>query len=218
MTSQNTRPPSLLVLALALFLCALMSFAVDLAAFDSFAPPSDAAIRRATVAVVFTGDYARIDEALKLLGEGRVPRLYISGFNGGAGLDEETFVAQFSQRNPELSGLDKLVACCVEMGEAAENTIQNAFETKCWLKRGAIKGPLLLITGRNHMARALALLSRAAPGYRITPFPIEDHLSEEGRSDEWFKYVVTLVLARVPGLLRLEPLSGVFEQGCPPGA
>ena len=218
MTSETSRPPSLLVLALALFLCALMSFAWHLAEFDSFATPSDAAIRRAKVAVVFTGDYARIDEALKLLAAGRVPRLYISGVNGGAGLNRDTFVAQFAQRNPKLRGLDRLVACCVEMGEAAENTVQNALETRCWLKRGAIKGPLLLVTGRNHMARALALLSRAAPDYEIAPFPIEDHLSDEARSDEWLKYVVTLVLTRVPRLLRLEPLSGVFEEGCPPEA
>ncbi len=216
MPPPNARPPSLPLLALTLFLCALMSFAWDLAQFDSFAPPSDSAIRRAAAAVVFTGDYARIDAALKLLAADRVPRLYISGVNGGAGLDRETFVAQFSQRNPELRGMDRLVACCVEMGEDAENTVQNAFETECWLERGAIKGPLLLVTGRTHMARALALLSRAAPRYQIAPLPIEDHLSDEARSEEWWKYVVTLILTRVPPLLSLEPFSGVFEQGCPP--
>ncbi len=216
MTSQNPRPPSLLVLALALFLCALMSFAWDLAEFEAFAPPSEAAIRRATVAVVFTGDFARVDEALKLLAAGRVPRLYISGVNGGAGLDKQTLVAQFSQRNPGLARLDKLVACCVEMGEAAENTFQNAFETRCWLRRDAIRGPLLLVTGRAHMARALALLSREAPYFEIVPFPIEDRMSDDARADEWLKYVVTLVLTRIPDLTRLERFSGVFEQGCPP--
>lgn len=215
MTFQNLRPPSLLFLALTVFLCAVMSFAWDLAEFDAFAPPSEEAIRRATVAVVFTGDYARIDEALKLLAAGRVPRLYISGVNSGAGLDKATLVTQFTARNPELSRWDKLAACCVDMGEAAENTFQNAFETQCWLKRRAMKGPLLLITGREHMARALTLLARAAPNTEVIPFPVEDALSDEARSEEWFKYVVTLVLTRVPGLTRLEDFSGVFEQGCP---
>ena len=213
----TTRPPSLLVLALALIFCALASFAWELARFDAFAPPSDAAIRRAAVAIVFTGDFARIDEALKLLTARRVPRAYVSGVNGGAGLSRETFVAQFSKRNPELARLDKLVACCVEMGEGAENTFQNARETGCWLKQRAITGPLLLLTSRTHMARALALLSRAAPGYEITPFPVEDDMtrSEEARSDEYLKFVQTLVLARIPGLTALDVFSGAFATGCP---
>jgi uncharacterized SAM-binding protein YcdF (DUF218 family) len=213
----TTRPPSLLVLALVLIFCALESFAWELAQFEASAPPSDAAIRRAAVAIVFTGDFARVDEALKLLAARRVSRLYVSGVNGGAGLDKETFVAQFSKRNPELAQLDKLVACCVEMGEAAENTFQNARETGCWLKRRAIRGPLLLVTSRTHMARARALLSRAAPGYEITPFPIEDEMtrSDYARSEEYLKFVQTLVLARIPGLTRLDAFSGAFATGCP---
>jgi len=212
-----TRPPSLLVLTLALIFCALASFAWELAQFEAFAPPSDAAIRRAAAAVVFTGDFARIDEALQLLAAGRVPRLYVSGVNGGAGLSRETFVAQFSKRNPGLTRLEKLVACCVEMGEGAENTFQNARETGCWLKLRAIKGPLLLVTSRTHMARALALLSRAAPGREITPFPVEDEMtrSDDARSDEYLKFVQTLVLTRIPGLTGLDAFSGDFATGCP---
>jgi uncharacterized SAM-binding protein YcdF (DUF218 family) len=214
----TTRPPSLLVLALALIFCALESFVSELARFDAFAPPSDAAIRRAAVAIVFTGDFARIDAALKLLAARRAPRVYVSGVNGGAGLSRETFVAQFSKCNPELAGLDKLVGCCVEMGEAAENTFQNARETECWLKLRAIRGPLLLVTSRTHMARAFALLSRAAPGYEITPYPIEDEMtrSDYARSEEYLKFVQTLVLTRIPGLTRLDAFAGVFATGCPP--
>jgi len=213
----TTRPPSLLVLTLALILCALESFASELARFDASAPPSDSAIRRAAVAIVFTGDFGRIDEALKLLAARRVPRVYVSGVNGGAGLSRETFVAQFSKRNPELAGLDKLVACCVEMGEAAENTFQNARETGCWLKHRAIRGPLLLVTSRTHMARSLALLSRAARGHQITPYPVEDEMtrSEYARSEEYLKFVQTLVLTRIPGLTRLDAFAGVFATGCP---
>jgi DUF218 domain len=102
------------------------------------------------------------------------------------GLDKETFVAQFSKRNPELSRLDKLVACCVEMGEAAENTFQNARETGCWLKRRAIRGPLLLVTSRTHMARARASV---AGGARL-----RNHaFSRRGRDDP----------------LRLRPVGGI---------
>jgi uncharacterized SAM-binding protein YcdF (DUF218 family) len=216
-SNMTTRARSLLVLALVFILCALGSFAWELAGFDAFAPPSDAAIRRAAVAIVFTGDFARVDEALKLLAAGRVPRVYVSGVNGGAGLSKETFVAQFSKRNPELARLDKLVACCVEMGEAAENTFENARETRCWLKLRGIRGPLLLVTSRTHMARALALLSRAARGYQITPFPVEDEMtrSDLARSEEYLKFVQTLVLARIPGLTGLDAFSGAFATGGP---
>src|SRR5271165_3768550 len=105
------------------------------------------------------------------------------------------------------------------MGEAAENTFQNARETGCWLKQRAIRGPLLLVTSRTHMALALALLSRAAPGYEITPFPVEDDMtrSEEARSDEYLKFVQTLVLARISGLTALDVFSGAFATGCPTG-
>lgn len=215
MTSNFARPPSLLVLALSLIFCALASFVSDLMQFDAFSPPSDAAVKRAAAAIVFTGDFARVDEALGLLAKDRVRRVFISGVNGGAGLDKQTFVAQFAQRNPELASLDKLVACCVEMGEAAENTFQNALETKCWLKDRAISGPLLLITSRTHMARALALLSRAAPNHAIFAYPVKDGLSEEGRSEEYLKFVETLVLLRLPDHVGRTRFSGVFAGGCP---
>jgi uncharacterized SAM-binding protein YcdF (DUF218 family) len=209
---------SLQLLALAFIFFELGAFTWELAQFEAFAPPSEAAIRRTAAAIVFTGDFARIDEALKLLAGHRVPRLFISGVNGGAGLSRKGFVAQFSQRNPKLAQMGKLVSCCVEMGEAAENTLQNAFETQCWLERRAIAGPLLLVTGRAHMARALAALSRAAPDHEIVPFPIEDGMSgsEEARSEEYLKFVQTLVLLRVPEIARRSRFSGVFAAGCPP--
>jgi uncharacterized SAM-binding protein YcdF (DUF218 family) len=205
------------LLVLGFIFLELGSFTLELAQFGDFAPPSEAEIHRAAAGIVFTGDFARVDEALKLLAARRVPRLYLSGVNGGAGLSREDFVAQFSQRNPELAQIGKLVSCCVEMGEAAENTLQNAFETQCWLERRAIAGPLLLVTGRVHMARALAALSRAAPDHEIVPFPIEDGMSgsEEARSDEYLKFVGTLVLVRIPGVARRSRFSGVFAAGCP---
>jgi uncharacterized SAM-binding protein YcdF (DUF218 family) len=211
------RTLSLLVLALALVIGALGSFAWELAQFDAVSPPSDADVRRASAAVVFSGDFARIDEALKLLAAGRVRKVYISGFNAGAGLIKQKFVTQFSRRNPEIARLDKLVACCVEMGEAADSTIQNAMETQCWLTRRSIEGPILLVTSRMHMARALALLSRTAPDRDIIPFPVADDtsLSDSERSEEYDKFVQTLMLVRVPGLLRLESFSGPFAAGCP---
>jgi len=203
------------VLALAFISYVLASFAWELTLFEALAPPSDSAVRRTSAAIVFTGQFARIDAALKLLGEHRVRRVFISGVNGGAGLSKKTFVAQFSRRNPELVSLEKLVDCCVEMGEAAENTVQNALETRCWLQGQTVSGSLLLITGRTHMARAFVLLSRAAPGREIVPFPVEYGVTLSSRSDEYLKFVKTLVLTWLPGFTRLARFSGAFAEGCP---
>ena len=60
-------------------------------------------------------------------------------------MDPAHFVEQFSMRNPDIADLPRLVACCVEWGERADNTFQNAQDTKCWAERRGLTGPLLLI-------------------------------------------------------------------------
>jgi DUF218 domain len=70
-----------------------------------------------------------------------------------------------------IADLQSLVACCVEWGENATNTLQNAQDTKCWVERREVVGPLLLITSRLHMARAIAALSAALPGRVLIAYP-----------------------------------------------
>ena len=132
---------------------ALIGVAVGYVSFDSFSIPSLERIRQVSAAVVFTGQFDRVDVGLRLADAGAVPRLYISGVNGNVGLDPAHFVEQFSIRNPDIADLRRLVACCVEWGERADNTFQNAQDTKCWVDRRGLAGPLLLITSRQHMAR-----------------------------------------------------------------
>ena len=115
------------------------------------------------------------------------------GVNGNAGLDPAHFVEQFSIRNPDIADLPRLVACCVEWGERADNTFQNAQDTKCWAERRGLTGPLLLITSRQTMARAMAALSGALPDRAIIPYPVEDNLPSVGqtRMRTYLKYLVT---------------------------
>ena len=108
---------------------------------------------------------------LRLADAGTVPRLYISGVNGNAGIDPARFVEQFSIRNAGIADLQRRVACCIEWGERADNTFDNAQDTKCWVGRRGLTGPLLLITSRQHMARAMAALSGALPDRVIVPYP-----------------------------------------------
>ena len=185
--------------------------------FYSFSIPSWDRIRQVSAAVVFTGQYERVDAGLRLADAGTVPRLYISGVNGNAGLDPARFIEQFSIRNPDIADLRRLVACCVELGERADNTFQNAQDTKCWVDRRGLTGPLLLITSRRTLARATAALSGALPGRAIIPYPVEDGPNEVGRNRmrKYLKFLVTMVVGRLPLIFGGKPVYGPFAEGCP---
>jgi len=151
---------------------ALVSVVVGYVSFDSFSVPSLDRIRRVSAAVIFTSHAQRVDAGLRLADAGVVPRLYISGVKGNAAImDPAQFVEEFSIRNPDIADLRRLVACCVEWSRRADNTLQNAQDTKCWVNRRGLTGPLLLIAHRQGMARAMAALSAALPDREIVPYP-----------------------------------------------
>ena len=158
--------------------------AVSFMAFDAFSVPSRKTVRSASAAVIFTGQFERVDAGLRLLEAKDVPRLYISGVNAGAGILLANFVNQFSTRNPEIVDLRQLVQCCVELGEQANNTFQNARDAQCWVERRGVTGPLLLITSERHMARAMAAISGTLPSFKIIPYPVHDFEPAFGRFRE----------------------------------
>ena len=169
-------------------------------------------------AVVFSGDFRRIDAGLTLLAEHDIQRLFVSGVNGGAGLSPQTFVRQFAQRNPQITDLPGLVNCCVAFGLEAKNTFQNAAETRCWLDRANVDGPVLLITSRSHLPRALLALSASIPSRRIIAYPIEERIATHGALKEitnFTKLVGASVLIHAPWLLGVLGLNGSFNDGCP---
>ena len=198
---------------------ALGSVALGFLAFDSFAVPTEAEVRRASAGIVFTGAFERVDAGLQLLDKGAIPRLYVSGVNAGAGILPARFVSQFSSRNPNIRDLQRLVACCVEWDEDANNTFQNASDTKCWVDRHGLVGPLLLITSRPHMARAMAALSGFLPGRELIAYPVEDARSSaqplRARTIEYLKYLVALVAVRLPSIVSAKLFEGAVAQQCP---
>ena len=202
-------------------LLALMfiSVALGFLAFDSFAVPSEAEVRRATAGIVFTGAFERVDAGLQLLDAGAIPLLYISGVNAGAGILPARFVSQFSYRNPNIANLQELVACCVEWGEDANTTFQNALETKCWVARRDLAGPFLLITSRRHMARAMAALSVTLPGRALIAFPVEDALAQGQslrlRAIEYLKYLGAFAAIRATSIVSAEPFARPLAEPCP---
>ena len=196
---------------------AFVGAVVGYVSFDSFSVPSLDRIQQVSAGVVFTGQFQRVDVGLRLADAGAVPRLYISGVNGSAGLDPAHFVEQFSIRNPGIADLPRLIACCVEWGERADNTFQNAQDTKCWVDRRGLTGPLLLITSRRTLARATAALSGALPNRVIVPYPVEDGPPAVGRMRmrKYIKYLVTIVAARLPLTVGAQRVYGPFAEGCP---
>jgi uncharacterized SAM-binding protein YcdF (DUF218 family) len=185
---------------------------------EDFRRPPEQEVEGASAAVVFTGSFDRIDVGLRLLASGSVTRLFISGVNGAAGLNPDSFVEQFSARNPDIVDLPQIVKCCVELGQLANDTVQNALETGCWLRRAGLADPILLITSKDHMARALLALSASLPGRSFLPYPSDGDAStsrDVRPFAERLKYLGTLVYVHSPWLPRALQLEGGFKNGCP---
>lgn len=203
-----------------LFVCATLVEVDQFQSFDDFVIPSADEVRRASAAVVFSGAFERVDAGLQLVNSGAIPLLYISGLNPNAGLRPSHFVSQFSTRNPNIVDLQSLVQCCVQWGENADSTLQNAFETRCWGERRKALGALLLITSRRHMARALTALSNEFPGHALIPYPVPDSPVSGSplrpRAFEYLKYLATNVIVHIPLINVLVGINPPFANGCPP--
>lgn len=194
----------------------LISVQIYYVSFDTYRRPDDKQIKTAEVAVVFTGQFDRIDEALQLLSAGAVGRVFISGLNAGAGLSPSTFTQQFAKRNELMPNVPALIACCVQWAAAAQNTVQNGIETACWLRENQVAGPILLITSAAHMARAKLSLLAAGVRNPVIAYPTSDQSadSSQTRELEFAKLLGFALAASTQPLTRLDA-SGVFKSGCP---
>ncbi len=153
-------------------------------AAEAAAPPDP----RADGIVVLTGGSARIDNGLKLLAEGRGARLLISGVNPV--VSEEALASAFGTE------FDAALACCVDLGRTARDTIGNAEETRMWAERQRFAS-LLVVTNAYHMQRSMAELADAMPDIELLAVPIA---SPDLRLADWWKEPRTFgLLAREYG-------------------
>lgn len=111
-------------------------------------------------AIVFTGQFDRVELGLTLLEDGKIERLFVSGVNVGAGITLDGFATQFQLSARLRRALDERQ---IILAPDANNTVQNALETACWLERDSYIGNVVLITSPAHMARASLALERAMP-------------------------------------------------------
>lgn len=116
------------------------------------------------------GDADRLTTAMKLLQEGRGRRLLISGVNPKV---EDADVYDV------LEGAPELIACCVDLGRQAKDTLGNASETAAWAGRNSFSR-LIVVTDDYHMPRSLAELRVAMPQAKLIPYPVATALSTPG--------------------------------------
>lgn len=161
---------ALLVLLAALWIGGLLRFVATLPT------QAEAPARKTDAVVVLTGGADRVAEGMRLLADGKAPVLFVSGVGAGV-----TVV-----RLLELSGrgADTALACCIELGHAAQDTVGNAVEVAVWAANREARS-LRIVTAAYHLPRALHLLRRTAPGVEMLAHPV---VPETLKLDGWWRW------------------------------
>ncbi len=124
--------------------------------------------------VVLTGSAERLSEGIRLLRAGMAKNLFISGVYEGVDVPKILSLAG--------QGAEGL-ACCIELGHSATDTLGNARETADWMIARQYRS-LRLVTSDYHMPRSLAVFRRAMPGVELVSHPVfADHV----RMDAWWR-------------------------------
>lgn len=131
--------------------------------------------------VVLTGGQARVNEAVRLLEEGRANRLLISGVHPGTTRQQLAAVTSSSMPLEEAS---------VDLDRVALNTAGNALETAHWVRKNGFSS-LLVVTSAYHLPRAKAELSGALPDVDLIAYPV---FSTELNLDRWYREPTTMRL------------------------
>ena len=125
---------------------------------------------RTDAIVVLTGGSGRLEEGLRLLTENRAGKLFVSGVYRGVDVDQ---LLEISRQSPEN------LACCIEIGHAADNTEGNAAETAAWMHHQGFHS-LRVVTSGYHLPRTLLEFRYAMPEVRLVPHPVfADHVKRE---------------------------------------
>ncbi|HSZ50557.1 MAG TPA: YdcF family protein [Caulobacteraceae bacterium] len=186
---------AVLVLAVA-WVSGLFAFAgrIERMTPPAMPPPADG------IVALTGGSDLRLKTATDLLEAGEGRRLLVSGVNPMATRQDLWTVTGAAK---------PLFDCCVDLGFKAADTVGNARETAEWARALHYRS-LILVTADYHMPRAMVELEAAAPGVRITPYPVatpdldarrwlDDRRGAQRMAKEYCKYLVALTRASLPG-------------------
>ncbi|MFN3827299.1 MAG: YdcF family protein [Micavibrio sp.] len=176
--AQRCRKRSFFVITGTIFFCALMFWLSGYGCFlKSVQNQKPLDPRQPTDAiVVLTGGSFRVNKALDLLAAGQAEKLFISGVNNHVSLNE---ILELWKR-PIIDS--DIKDCCIILGHKARNTIQNAQETRQWIKDQEVKS-IRLVTSDYHMPRALLEFQKKIPEANILPWPVKSYPAALNRID-----------------------------------
>ncbi|MCB1650829.1 MAG: YdcF family protein [Alphaproteobacteria bacterium] len=112
--------------------------------------------------VVLTGGKNRVEAGLELFAAGKAAHLFITGVHKDVRKKEILM---------QWHGDNALPPCCISLGYNAHTTVQNAEETREWLKENPYHS-LRIVTGHYHMPRAILEFKHALPDVEIIPYPV----------------------------------------------
>lgn len=193
------RPRIVLALALSLAALGLTALVLGFIEFtDDVAAKRADPTAKADGIVAPTGGTQRIEDAVRLLIEGRGRRLLISGVN------QAVTEKDIAKALPQASAL---LECCIDLDHRALNTAGNAQETAKWASRNGFSS-LLVVTSDYHLPRTLLELSREAPHVRLIGYPVRSPAFLQGRwwqsppilrllVSEYSKYVLARLYLRL---------------------
>ena len=115
--------------------------------------------------VVMTGGQQRLDDGLRLLGDGKAEKMLISGV--GEGVNRAVLVQELELNDSEA----ELLFCCVELDFTAGNTRGNATAARTWATAHAMDS-LRLVTASYHMPRVLVVFAREMPELDLYQWPV----------------------------------------------
>ena len=184
---------------------AVVIFFAGFLLFASAIPHEEEEFRRfADGIVALTGGASRIADAVELLAAGRGKRLLISGVN------PSTTPGELIRLTPEL---EKLFACCVDLGHQALNTTGNAMEIAQWTREHQFHS-IIVVTSAWHMPRARVELERELAGVELIPHAV---VSDRMRDEPWWTNPQTVRLFLVEYVKYLATFARIsldaFDQG-----
>ncbi len=153
-----------------------LKFTDTVASYDTKSMPDKSA-----AIVVYTGGSSRIEEAARLLKQGKGKRLLISGVHPKTSNDS---LMKRSGIEPDLFN------CCVDIDKQAPDTHGNAVETRKWSTANGYDS-LIIVTSTYHMPRSILETHRMLPDVKLIPFAVATH---EFDGNRWYRDKNTLRL------------------------